>query len=80
MAKLKYQDDFPKIAEDYARKGATDKDIARRLGISQDRFYNYLKRFPEFYEALKRGKIPAAGRGCLHILAHKQAPGALAGS
>ena len=58
MAKLKYNDDFPLLAEDFARKGMKDKEIATNLGISEDAFYRYQKMFKEFYEALKRGKAP----------------------
>jgi len=56
--KTKYNDDFPLLAEDYARKGMIDKDIARKFGISQETFYQYVKKYPEFSDALKRGKAP----------------------
>jgi len=58
MAKLKYNDDFPLLAEDYARKGMTDKEIFKKLGISKDAFYRYQKLYKDFYDALKRGKAP----------------------
>ena len=59
MAKSKYdKNNFPLLAESYARKGASDKDICKRLGISQDTFYTYVKKYPEFSEALKKGKAP----------------------
>lgn len=56
--KRKYNDDFPLLAEDYARRGMIDKEIARLLGISETLFYEYKKKYLEFLEALKRGKAP----------------------
>ena len=58
MAKCKYNESFPMAAEGYARRGLTDEQIASNLNISVDTFYQYVKRFPEFSEALKRGKAP----------------------
>ena len=43
--KRKYNDDFPLLAEDYARRGMIDKEIARLLGISETLFYEYKKKF-----------------------------------
>ena len=58
MAKCKYTDDFPLLAEGMARRGMTDEQIAEKLGISVETFYQYVKRYPEFSESLKRGKSP----------------------
>lgn len=58
MARLKYEKDFPLRGEDFARRGMTDKKIAKMLGISETTFYEYLKVYPEFLEAIKRGKAP----------------------
>lgn len=58
-AKSKYDDALPEIAEGYARRGLSDADIAKNLGISLDAYYRYQKQFPEFYEAIRRGKRPA---------------------
>jgi len=58
MAKLKYNDDFPLLAEDYARRGMIDVEIAKNLGIHVDSLYNYQKKYVEFFEAIKRGKAP----------------------
>lgn len=59
MAKLKYKEpDFPLFAEDYARRGLNDKQIAKKLGIAECTFYQYQKGYPEFSEAIKRGKAP----------------------
>lgn len=56
--KTKYHDDFPLLAEDYARRGMTDVEIAKSLGISHETLYQYQKKYPEFSDALKRGKAP----------------------
>jgi len=59
MAKLKYDEDtFPLLAEGYARNGLSDVQIAANLRISKFTFYEYVKRFPNFSNALKRGKSP----------------------
>lgn len=57
-AKSKYHSDFPLLAEGYAREGMTDKEICQKLGISQDTFYEYMKKYPEFSESVKEGKRP----------------------
>lgn len=54
----KYIPDFPLLAEGYAREGMIDKTIATKLGISVSRFYEYVKKYKEFKDALKRGKKP----------------------
>ena len=48
----------PRLEEikDWVRNGATDKVIAERLGISEDSFYEYKKKFPEFSEVIKKNK------------------------
>lgn len=59
MAKSKYDPaTFPLLAEGYARKGLTDKQIAERLGIGISIYYQYQNRYPEFALALKKGKKP----------------------
>lgn len=55
MAKLKYNEDFPIRAEDYARQGMRDEDIWRSLGVGKNAFYRYQKDYPDFKDALKRG-------------------------
>lgn len=57
-AKEKYNDDFPLLAQGFARDGFNDKQICEKLGISTTVFYEYQKKYPEFAEALKRGKAP----------------------
>jgi transcriptional regulator with XRE-family HTH domain len=56
--KTKYSKDFPLAAEGLARNGLTDKEIARKLGISVSTYYQYQLDHPEFLEALKKGKSP----------------------
>ena len=59
MAKLKYvPESFPLLAEQYARQGLNDVQIARSLGVSPATYYTYLEKFPEFLEAIKKGKAP----------------------
>jgi len=58
MAKSKYDDNFPLLAEDYARRGLTDIQIAEKLGISKATFYEYQKTYPDFLDSIKRGKKP----------------------
>ena len=52
MAKLKYNDDFPLLAEGFAREGLTDKQIAKKLGIGVRTFYDYLKQYSQFSQSL----------------------------
>lgn len=40
----------------WCRDGADDKQIAEKLGISVDSFYEYKKRYSEFSEALRENK------------------------
>lgn len=58
MAKKKYTDDFPALAEMYAREGMIESDIAKKLGVSPQTFDTYKHRYPSFLVALKRGKAP----------------------
>ena len=55
--KSKYDPDItPEIAEQYARDGLINEEIAAKLGISTTTFYNWQKKYVEFAEALKKGK------------------------
>jgi transposase-like protein len=49
-------DEKLEVIEGWARDGLTDEQIAEKMGISHDTFYKYKKRYPEFSEALKKGK------------------------
>lgn len=60
MAKGKYQEwltpeGLLKI-EGWARDGLTDKQIAHNIGIKTATLYDWKNKFPEFSDALKRGK------------------------
>ena len=60
MAKAKYDPNtFPLLAEQYAREGLIDTQIAHNLGISEASLYNFQNRHIEFLEAIARGKRPA---------------------
>jgi hypothetical protein len=60
MAKAKYDPNtFPLLAEQYAREGLIDTQIANNLGISEASYYNYQRDHLEFLEACTRGKRPA---------------------
>lgn len=60
MAKVKYDPNtFPLLAEQYAREGLIDKQIARNLGINVSTLYAYQNKYSEFSEACARGKRPA---------------------
>lgn len=58
MAKAKYDDTFPLRAQDYARRGMIDTQIAKKLGIALSTYYDYQKQHSEFSEAIKKGKQP----------------------
>lgn len=59
MSKLKYDPEtFPILAEGYARDGLLDKHIWENLNLSKQTYYNYQKKYPEFREALRRGRGP----------------------
>jgi len=61
MANLKYDESFPGQAEQYAGEGLPDVQIAAKMGISPASFYSYQKQFPEFAEALERGRENLVG-------------------
>lgn len=44
--------------EGWAREGATDSDIARKIGVTLKTLCEWKNRFSEISEALKRGKAP----------------------
>ncbi len=48
----------PRLEEikDWCRNGATDEEIAKRLGSSRDSFYQYKKEFSDFSDTLKETK------------------------
>ena len=56
MAETKYDENFPERAMDFASEGMTDSQIAYQLGVSRSTFYNYKRDYPEFVEAIERGR------------------------
>ena len=46
----------PKIAEMMANSGMTDQEMAKFLGVAESTFHLWKTKYPEFVEALKRGK------------------------
>ena len=48
----------PRLEEvkDWCRNGATDEEIAERLGISMRTFYEYKREFSQFSQSLKESK------------------------
>ena len=42
--------------EGWARDGLTDEQIAKNIGISRETIYAWKKQFPNFSDALKKGK------------------------
>lgn len=58
MAKSKYKEDFPVLVEMYCREGLVEADVAKKLGVSVSTFEQYKLQYPEFLEAIKRGKAP----------------------
>lgn len=42
---------------EWKRNGATDEQICGQLDIAKDTFYEYIKKYPEFSDAIKKSKI-----------------------
>jgi len=57
-APTRYNDNFPLLAEGYARRGYSDAQIAKALEISLQTYYTYQKKYTVFLDAIKRGKEP----------------------
>ena len=62
IAKGKYhewlQQDNLLMIEGWARQGLTDEQIARNIGVNKTTLYDWIKRFPNISNALKKGKAP----------------------
>lgn len=60
MAKGKYQQwlepDNLLLLQAWARDGFTDEQIATKIGISKQTFYDWKKKYPDFSDSLKREK------------------------
>lgn len=55
----KYKKEYIKLAENLALLGCTDEEMARVLEIRLENFYKWQKRYPEFRQAILRGKDEA---------------------
>lgn len=44
--------------EGWARDGLRNEDIAAKMGVSPSTFYEYVKKYSEISDAIKRGKAP----------------------
>lgn len=53
----------PRLNEvaDWVRNGATEKDVAERLGISERSFYEYKNEFSQFSQVLKKTRDAVDG-------------------
>lgn len=53
----------PRLDEiaDWVRNGATEKDVAERLGISERSFYEYKNEFSQFSQVLKKTRDAVDG-------------------
>ena len=62
MAKGKYSEwltsDGLLLLEGWAREGLTDEQIAKNAGIKIRTFYEWMERFPQIAQAIKKGKAP----------------------
>ena len=60
VAKGKYQEWLETekliLVEGWARDGLTDVQIAEKIGISKQTFYDWKKKYIDFSDSLKRGK------------------------
>ena len=46
------------LVEGLAREGLTDEQISAKIGISTTTYYQWQNDYPEFSEAIKKGKAP----------------------
>lgn len=62
IAKGKYQEwltpDGLTMLEGLARDGLTDELICKKIGIGARTFYEWMERFPQMAQAIKKGKAP----------------------
>lgn len=49
-------DDKLELVKAWARDGLTDKQIAEKMGIGTRTLYEYKEKYPQFSQALKKGK------------------------
>ena len=55
----KYKKEFVKTAYNYCLLGARDKDLCRFFGVSEQTLNNWKADHPDFFEAIKAGKLYA---------------------
>lgn len=62
IAKGKYhewlQEDNLIRIESWARKGLTDEQIAKNMGVNKTTLYDWMKKFPDISNSIKKGKAP----------------------
>jgi len=46
------------LLEGWARDGLTDEQIAQKMGIAPRTYYEWLKKYQQFSQAIKKGKAP----------------------
>lgn len=51
-------DDGLTLVEGWARDGLSDEQIAANIGIACRTYYEWQERFPQFAQAIKKGKAP----------------------
>ena len=63
IAKGKYEEwltaDGLLRVQGWARDGLSDEQIAQNIGISPSTYYQWQINYPEFSDAIKKGKAPA---------------------
>lgn len=52
----KYKEEYENQALVLAEKGFTDNEIAKVFGVREQTINNWKKKFPQFFESLKKGK------------------------
>lgn len=57
MAKSKYEKNFPERAEAYMNEGHTEAELAKHLGVSNSTLAVYKNKYPDFLDAIKKGKV-----------------------
>lgn len=58
--RIKYDPErHPQFAKALAIEGLTNKEIAKKIGIVESTFQDWVRRFPAFSESIKEGKAPA---------------------
>lgn len=55
----KYRPEFAERALRLCFLGLTDEELARQFGIHRDNLHEWTRRFPEFHDAITRGRVQA---------------------